>query len=150
MDAVTAIPSTKKQVDFDTRVSQYVKLRDEIKRLDDEHKKKMEKYRNTLEQLNGSLLQHLNTVNAESVRTSAGTVYKTKKQSASIADQEAFWTYVVTTANWDLLDRRANVSAVADYLERKAKEKELDPTIEVAPPPGINFNVSYVVGVRRA
>lgn len=135
---------------IDTRVDQYVKLRDKIRELDEAHKKTIEPYRATLEQLNSALLQHLQSVGAESVRTSAGTVYRTMKQSASIADAEAFWTFVVTTASWDLLDRRANVTGCADFIDRLAKQKETDPTVEVSPPPGVNFNRTYVVGVRRS
>lgn len=137
------------KVDINQRVAQYVQLRDLIKQKDDEHKKKMAPYRETLEQLNGALLQHLQAQGAESVSTAAGTVYRTEKRSASIADQTAFWTYVVSTGQWDLLDRRANVTAVYDYIQQQVEAAKEDPSITPQPPPGINFSVSHVVGVRR-
>jgi hypothetical protein len=120
-------------------VAQYVQLRDIIKKEDDEHKEKMRPKRELLEKLNSSLLNAVNAAGAESVRTAAGTVYKTEKKSASIADMDAFWTFVVATADWDLIDRKANVTAVVDHLE---KNKQL--------PPGVNLNRTYVVGVMRA
>jgi phage tail tube protein FII len=125
--------------DIGKRVEQYVMLRDKIKKLDDEHKEKMKIFRETLEKLNGVMLAHLNDMNGESVRTDAGTVYRTEKKSASIADGDAFMRYVVGEEAWDLLDRKANVTAVADFIEEHK-----------SPPPGVNFTTAFVVGVRRS
>jgi hypothetical protein len=46
--------------------------------------------------------------------------------------------YVIGNEAWDLLDRKANVKAVEDFIE----ENDLAP-------PGVNFSTTYVVGVRR-
>ncbi len=124
---------------LEKKVGQYIQLRDMIKEIEEKHKTELKLYKETLEQLNGSLLQDMNTIGGDSVRTGAGTVYRTAKKSASIADMAAFWTYVVATANFDLLDKRANVKAVEDHIESNK-----------TPPPGVNFNSTFVVGVRRA
>jgi hypothetical protein len=124
--------------DISVRVAQYIKLRDEIKKLDDAHKVKLAPYRDTLEQLNSALLAHLNQVGGESIRTENGTVYKTEKKSATLADKSAFWAYVVTGADWELLDWKANPVAVAKHVEEHN-----------ALPPGVNYTVTHVVGVRR-
>jgi hypothetical protein len=126
-------------VDINKRVQQYVKLRDEIKRMDDEHKEKLKPYKDTLEKLNAVLLQHLININGDSVRTEGGTVYRTAKKSASLADPEAFMRFVSANEAWDLLDRKANVTAVADFIEENNET-----------PPGVNFTTTYVVGVRRS
>jgi hypothetical protein len=126
-------------VDINKRVSQYVALRDQIKKLDDEHKEKMKPFKETLEKLNSVLLSHLININGDSVRTDAGTVYRTAKKSASLADPDAFMRFVISEEAWDLLDRKANVTAVADFIE------ETDTT-----PPGVNFSSTFVVGVRRS
>jgi hypothetical protein len=125
--------------DINTRIEQFVQLRDKIKKLDDEHKEKMKPYRDTLETLNGVLLQHLNSIGVESVRAEAGTVYETVKKSASIADKSALWAFVVATGDWDLLDYKANVTAVADFIEKNS-----------TPPPGVNYTTTKVAGVRRS
>jgi hypothetical protein len=130
---------TQPTVDINKRVAQYVALRDEIKKHDDAHKEKMKPYRELLDKLNGALLEQLNTVQGKSISTDAGTVYRTEKKSASLADADAFMRYVVDNAEWDLLDRKANVTAVADYIE----EHEY-------PPPGVNFSTTFVAGVRRS
>lgn len=135
--------------DFATRVAQYRALRDEIKRLNDEHKKKMAPYNETLEQLNSALLQHLDAVKANSVNTEAGTAYKTLKKSATIADGAAFRQYVVATGDWDLADWRANAVAIEQYIDKQAEAAKSDPTITPVPPPGVNFSTHYEVGVRK-
>jgi len=125
-------------VDISKRVDQYVRLRDLIKTKEDEHKEVMKPYKEMLEKLNSVLLEHLNTINGESVRTDTGTVYRTEKKAASLADPDAFMRYVIGSEAWDLLDRKANVTAVADFIEENN-----------APPPGVNFSTTFVVGVRR-
>lgn len=125
-------------VNINKRVEQYVALRDRIKQLDDEHKEKMKPFRETLEKLNGVLLGHLNEIEVNSVNTDAGTVYRTEKKSASLADPAAFMRFVIDNEAWDLLDRKANVTAVADFIEEQSTT-----------PPGVNFSTRFEVGVRR-
>lgn len=125
-------------MDFNKRVAQFVQLRDLIAEEDKAHKDAMKVKRDTLAQLNSVLLQHLTAVGADSVATPAGTVYQTAKKSASIADMNAFWDYVQLTKDFDLVDKKANVTAVEEYIAKNN-----------APPPGVNFSSMLVVGVRR-
>lgn len=125
--------------DINTRVAQYVKLRDHIKKLNDDHKKSMKPFNETLEQLNSVLLAHLNSMGANSASTDGGTVYRTEKKTASLADAQAFLDFVIANQAWDLMDRKANVTAVEDYI-----------TANAAPPPGVNYASTFVVGVRRS
>lgn len=125
--------------DIAKRVEQFVKLRDLIKQKNDAHKLAMKPYNETLEQLNALLLAHLNSVNGNSVATDNGTVYRTEKKSASLADAQAFMDYVIQNNAWDLIDRKANVSAVEDFINQHNKT-----------PPGVNWSSTFVAGVRRA
>lgn len=124
---------------FETRVAQYVKLRDKIKEIQDRHKEELAPFKELLEKLNSVLLGHLNTVGADNVGTGAGTVYRTTKKSASIADMSAFWDYVTSQGDFDMVDKKANATAVEEYIAEHG-----------APPPGVNWNCVDVVGVRRA
>jgi hypothetical protein len=139
-------------VDIEKRVGQYVKLRDRIKELEEQHEKELAPYKSALETLNEVLLQHLNSVNAESARTANGTVTRCQKKSCTIADKSAFWTFVVTQGKFDMIEYKANVKAVEDYIKSQAAEAQLNPGkgIEVGPPPGVNYSTRFVVGVRRA
>ena len=125
--------------DIAKRVEQYVRLRDMIKAKEDEHKKAIKPLKDTLEQLNSVLLAHLNGINGQSVATENGTVYRTEKKSASLADAQAFMDFVVANQAFDLIDRKANVMAVEEFIKENT-----------APPPGVNFSSTFVVGVRRS
>lgn len=127
------------KVSIEERVAQYVALRDKIKEMNDAHSKVMAPYNETLELLNSVLLKHLLDIGIDNAKTAAGTVYRTEKKSASIADKETFWNYVIKTQDFDLIDYKANAPAVAEFIE---KNKTL--------PPGVNFTTTHVVGVRRA
>lgn len=126
-------------IDVDKRVGQYVQLRDKIKELDDAHKEGMKPYREALEKLGNILLNHLNDMNAESIKASAGTFFKTTKKSASLDDPEAFMRFVTTNGFFDMLDRKANVTAVEEFIEAN---KTL--------PPGVKFSTRVEVNVRRS
>lgn len=124
---------------IDVRVEQYIKLRDKIKEIETRHKEELKPYKETLEKLNAVILGHLNNVGGESIRTAAGTAYVTEKKSASLSDPQAFMRYVIGNEAWDLLDRKANSNAVADFIAENN-----------APPPGVNFTTTNIVGVRRS
>ncbi|CAB4124787.1 hypothetical protein UFOVP55_28 [uncultured Caudovirales phage] len=122
---------------IDELVDQYVTLRNKLKDSDEGHKKKTRNARDYLEALNNKLLERLNDVGGESVKTKHGTVYRSTKRSATIADGDVFRTFITSNSLFDLVDWRANALAIEDYIN----ENE-------APPPGINFSTHYQVGVR--
>jgi hypothetical protein len=121
------------------RIAQYVQVRDTIKEKNDEFAKTMQPLIETQNLLTAWLTQKLETVGAESVKTKAGTVYTTTRYSASLADPQVFMDYVKSTDQFELLDRKANATAVRDHVEAKGSL-----------PPGVNLNAIRTVGVRRA
>jgi hypothetical protein len=127
-------------INFDVRVSQYVKLRDKIKAIKEKHKEELSPFEDMLETLEGVLLSHLDQVGGDSVRSESGTVYRSTKHSASIADMNAFWGWVQhTPGGYDMVDKRANVTAIREYMEEFKQ-----------PVPGVNVTSMHTVGVRRA
>jgi hypothetical protein len=137
-------------INIDKRVEQYIALRDKIKSIKERHKEELSPYNETLEKLNSVLLGHLNTVGVDNAGTQHGTVYRTRKKSASIQDMTAFWSFCVTQGNFDLVDKRANVTAVEAYINEQVEAAKADPSIVPGPPPGVNFTVLEEVGVQRA
>lgn len=140
---------TIQPVDFEKRVDQYVQVRDKIAAIKERHKEELQPWNDCLEQLNDMLLGHLNNIGADNVGTKAGTVYRTPKKSATIADKAAFWSYVVTTGKWDLIDYKANASQVSAHINELAEQAKTDPTVQPGPPPGINYSITYIAGVQR-
>ncbi len=132
----TAAPTPS--IDINVRINQYVALRDKIAALDKAHKEKLAPFREMLDTLGGVLLTHLSNIAADSVATPSGTVYRTIKNSATIADGAAFWSFVESQNAWDLIDKKANVTAVKEFIEQNN-----------TPPPGVNFTSVSTVGVRR-
>lgn len=124
---------------IDALVEQMVKTRDRLKEADDAHKEKTKVARDYKERLENALLAKLNEVGGESVKTVHGTVYRTTRRSASIADGSVFREYVIDNGAYDLVDWKANANAVDDFIKN-----------EGTPPPGVNYNTAYTVGVRRA
>src|SRR5271166_1441084 len=132
-------------IDIEKRVGQYVKLRDKIKEIKKRHEEELAPFTGALDKLNAVLLQHLNSINTESARTKEGTVTKSKKASCTVVDKSAFWTYVVTQGTFDMIEYKANVKAVEDYIAQQAERAKLDPATEVGPPPGVNYSTRYEV-----
>lgn len=131
--------TTTTPIDFDTLVGKFIKLRDKIKEIEDRQSDELKPYKEMREKLEAKLLEHLETVGADKVGTAHGTVSKSIKHSASIADMNAFWNWCVTQGTFDLIDKKANVTAVRDHIAEHGE-----------PPPGVNFNSMQKVSVLRA
>ena len=121
------------------RVEQYVALRDKIKEIKIQQKEELAPYNVMLDKLGSSCLKFLQDTGQESARTENGTVYITTRGTASLEDAEAFMRHVIGTQEWELLDRRANSTAVKAYIEENG-------TL----PPGVRFSDIIDVGVRRS
>jgi hypothetical protein len=125
--------------DLEKRTAQYIALRDKIKELEDQHAIILKPYKLAKEKLEGIFLQALDGSNADSIKTSAGTFYKAVHGSATIADAAEFQRYVIGSQAWELLDWRANKTAVAALVDSSG-----------AAPPGVNYSTHIKVNVRRS
>jgi hypothetical protein len=125
--------------ELDKRVGQYVALRDKIAAMKETHKQQLKPYSDGLEALNTWLLDQLNATGAKHIATSNGTIYRIIRVSASLADADVFWKYVLDNQEWRLIDRRANVSGVQLHINEKGDL-----------PPGVNLNQYAEAGVRRS
>jgi hypothetical protein len=129
---------TPPQVDVEKRVGQFVLLRDLKAELKAKHDAEMKPINDTMEMIKDELKGALAANNATNMKTDAGTVSLTNKVSASAADINMFWTWVVTQGAFDMLDKKPNVTAITDYVKQNG-----------VPPPGVNYNVFVDAGVRR-
>lgn len=123
---------------IDDYVAKYIAIRDrrrEIKKSFDTEDKEL---RDVQELLAGRLRMFMDENKLENLKTAHGTCYTTTQFSASLADPDAFMAYVVANQKFDLLDRRANATAVKAFVE-----------VHHSPPPGCNLSAIQQVGVRR-
>jgi hypothetical protein len=125
-------------VDFEKVIGAYITLRDYIEAQDKAHAERMKERKDQLAKLNSILLTTLNATGQDSAKTKAGTAYRKAWTSATIRDKDAFRRHVIGTEDWDLIDWRANKTAVTKAVEENNQ-----------PPPGVDFNKGYDVGVRR-
>ena len=140
--------------DVNTYIEKFVKLRDKRDEIKERHKEELKPLTEMLDALGDVLLGHLNANGIDRVGAPAGTAHKILKKSATIADKEAFWAFVVTSGTWELIDYKASPTAVAEFIA----EQELAVTQAVAAgqtppaiaaPPGVNYVTHFEVGVRR-
>lgn len=126
------------QFDVDKYVKAYIDVRDKIKELDAKHDIARKPLLDLQNELSGLLQKFMEDSSSEGIKTEHGTCYSTTRYTASLADPEAFMKFVIATGNFDLLDRRANATAVKDFIKENSFE-----------PPGCNLNGLKTIGVRR-
>lgn len=98
-------------------IERYVELRDEIKVLDEAHSEKMKPFRQSLEVLEAALQDMLNTTGGDSIKTKAGTAYRSTATTAKMEDWAAFIGYVQHTGDFELLVRNVNKTRLQECLE---------------------------------
>jgi hypothetical protein len=130
--------NTTTPVDIEKRVKQYVVIRDHIKAIEEKHKKELAEWKDIQDKLTGIIQGALEACGAESIKTSEGTAYTTTRYSASLADPKAFMDHVILNGSFELMDKKANATAVRDYVAETG-----------ALPPGVNLSSMSTIGVRR-
>jgi len=130
--------TTNPPIDVEKRVGQYVKLRDLKTELAEKHDAEMKPITETMLMIEEELKQALQAVNASNMKTDKGTVSLSIKASASAADINVFWTWVVTQGAFDMLDKKPNLTAITEYVNANG-----------VPPPGVNYTTFQKIGVRR-
>jgi hypothetical protein len=126
-------------MDIDKKVEQFISLRDARRDLKKNYEDADRGLRVLQETLEGQLSAFMSANKTDSLKTSHGTCYTTVRYSASLADADAFMNFVIGNQAYDLLDRRANATAVRDYMSEH-------PGSVI---PGCNLSALEHVGVRR-
>lgn len=125
-------------MNFNEVVSKYIQLRDKKAQLKAEYDAKVVKIDEVMDKVESVLIKHFAETGVESIRTDAGTAYKTTRTSAPIADWDAFLAHVIETEDYHLLEHRASKKAVEEY---KQTNQDL--------PPGVNWREEVVVNIKR-
>ena len=119
---------------IDQIIAYYIAFRNKLKEFKDKYKLAIEPYENKMSVLEGKALKFLDESGARTIRTDEGTAYVKNKDSATVGDPDRFIKYVKDHGEYELLDRRANLNAVRDFIKEHDK-----------PPPGVNFSSMRVV-----
>lgn len=121
-------------------VGSYVALRDRLHEMEEAYELQAKPGKELLNKIQGQLTELLDRAGASSIKTPLGTAIVNTKWTASLADPQAFMDYVKANDRFDLMDRRANATAVKDFVKANP---------DGTAPPGVNLSAIRTIGVRR-
>ena len=81
----------------------------------------------------------LNKAGGDSLKTAAGTAYKTTQTSATVKDWPATFEFIRRNEAWDLLEHRVSKTAVLAVIEETQ-----------APVPGVKITQETSLNIRRS
>lgn len=126
----------------DNVVRAYIQARDEIDQLNKTHKAKIAELQAMQEKRTKWLQQQLDASGQDSGSIKGvGTYFKKKSEYVSVADMEAFISYLKENEAWDLLNKAVNKSAA---LERLGEDRDLSRL------PFLKYSTEEEVQVRRS
>jgi hypothetical protein len=140
-------------------IAAYVKARADIKFLEDQ----IEEIKETQKKKEDWLLAQLVTLGAQNLKTGAGTVYQTVKESVTVADWDAVIDFVVAPLK-EMLECSLGVGTVDMNIIKGAMRTEflmkgvgkvavletMGEKRENPPIPGVNYIATKTVGVRKS
>ena len=121
-----------------TRV--YIKMRDKKAELETELENQVGKLENDMGTVKAAILNHMKSLGVESLRTDAGTVYRTVRTK-------------YTTSDWESMGKFILEHGVPELLEKRIQQTNMKVFLEENPdllPPGLNSNMEYSVTIKRS
>ena len=118
----------------------YVKIRDARVELKNDFDKKDAELKADLDTIASQLLEICKQTNADTLKTSGGTVMRTVKTRYWTSDWEAMYDLIANTGELGLLEQRIHQGNMKEYLKDNPEKL----------PIGLNVDSRYDVIVRRA
>ena len=114
----------------------YIKMRDKKAELGNQ----AVKLENDMGTVKTAILNHMKSLGVESLRTEAGTVYRTVRSQYSTSDWESMGKFILEHGVPELLEKRIQQTNMRVFLEE-------NPDLL---PPGLNSNMEYSVTIKRS
>jgi hypothetical protein len=127
------------QVNVDTVIAAYVKLRDRRAALRKEYMAQDEEYVAKMDKLEVFLLTKMQADNMTQLGSEHGTAYQQTVMKGNCSDWPSFWEFLAQTGRFDMMEKRISIKAVQEYFEQTGDM-----------PPGVNVNPELKVVIRRA
>lgn len=121
-------------------VETYIQLRDLKDRINKEAREKVARIDAALDGMEAEMLAQMRTLGVESLRTDAGTAYKTIKRRTPVANWDAALAFIRENGLWQFLERRVSSGAITEYMNENGGEV----------PPGISIMEEQAVNIRRS
>lgn len=140
VDEALEISAPEQKVQLDELVATYLKIRGEKDRLAREFQAKEQELKNELAQLEQVMLSSCNDVNADSIKTSRGTIIKSLKENYVCSDWGNFRDFIRNNDAIELLQQRIHQSNFKEFLSSREEE---------GLPPGISSMREFNITVRK-
>ena len=128
-----------KDITPDKLTKAYIKIRAERSALSAQFKETDGELSRKLDRLKQAMLEHCDRHNAESVRTSEGLFFRSKKTKYWTSDWDAMHNFIKEHNVPELLDTRLNQTNIREFLEE-------NPTLV---PDALNTETELVISVRK-
>jgi hypothetical protein len=117
----------------------FIKIRDKRAEMKREFEDADAGLRRKQDVIRAALLDHCKEHNVDSVKTEAGTFYRTTKKRYWTSDWDSMHRFILDNEVPQFLDKRLNQGNVREFLED-------NPDLL---PPGLNADVEYTISVRK-
>jgi|VirMetMinimDraft_7_1064189.scaffolds.fasta_scaffold01799_10 hypothetical protein len=128
------------KIPLDEVVNTYITIRNEKERRAREFQKKDQELKSDLEQLEQVMLNSCNEVNADSIKTSRGTIIKSLKENYVCSDWSNFKDFILDNEAPELLQQRIHQANFKEFLSSRTEE---------GLPPGISSMRAFSIVVRK-
>ena len=118
----------------------YIKMREKKAEVAKEMEDKVSKIESDMKTVKTAILQHMKDIGAESLKTSAGVVYRTVRTTYSTSDWESMHKFILEHGVPELLEKRIQQTNMRAFLEDNPELL----------PPGLNANAEYSVTIKRS
>lgn len=122
-------------------VTAYINLRNERDRILREYEAADQALKNDMAQIESALLDICNSVNADSIKTTRGTVMRKLNERFFCNDWDNFYKFLMENEAPHLLERRIHQGNFKEFLNDHGSD---------GLPPGVNVMREYGVTVRKA
>jgi arsenate reductase-like glutaredoxin family protein len=127
------------QVQADKLANVYIKMRDKRKELLAQYEEQDKKIEAQMILVEEELLKLCKDIGADSIKTQAGTVFRSVRTRYETTDWESMYSFILEHDIPQVLERRISTTNMKQFLDE-------NPTLM---PVGMNVNNRYTVTVRR-
>lgn len=127
------------QVNADTVIAAYIKIRDQRSVIKKEYTDKDEVLLAKMDKLEAYLLEQMQGIGVKQLGSEHGTAYQQVVMKGNCSDWPSFWGFLAETGRFDMMEKRVSVKAIQTFYEDTG---EL--------PPGVNINPELKIIIRRA
>jgi hypothetical protein len=122
---------------LDDLVNTYLQLKDRKAAMKKVYTERVAPIDKKMADIEAQILKHFQETGQISAKTAYGTPYISLRESFTVADRDTYFEFVRQHEAWDMLESRANKTAVQAWKEEHG---EL--------PPGLNYRAERTVNIR--